>query len=659
MTRPPEDRADDGLTAELRAQLEEGTEEARRFAAVLEHQRAARQLVSAFQAGRVACPEGYAVVAAAVDWAHAGIGRARPHRPISQPALRTLFGRHLEQLRPERPVTETDWEQGLAWALAERIPREPVFGIDRQLLEPDGPTGLALLLRCRWNGEEGFDPSAALVDHARDTGYRLASATWQFILEQLRPDEAFEVGQAALQQGNAEVARAAWTIVIQASDAEVHTRRVRLPAASYDQLAKHDPQLAQTLRARQTSWPLRSLYYPDHRSQAAYNLAVLRAQAGELDAAEALYRWVVDRGHLDLGPVAMIALGRLCAQQGRVEEARAWLGYAVGTQHPEYAPAAAAELASSLAEHGGQSAARAALERLRTAGNPRLVARAAFLLGTLLSEEWGGDEADARAALEQAAASGVATAAPAAMVNLGVLLARQDDPAQVAWFARAVDTDDSEIAPLAALYLASWYQEQGDLARAVAAYQQAIAHEHPDASPRAAYLLGRLQHAHGQVEEAWAAWQQAVDACHPRYSLLAAIQLGDLLMRRGNWQRAKAAWQQASQQLTLDPLAAVQLGQVCDDWGQPELAEGIYQRVITSGDIEGGPVAALGLGFLYESRRAKGNVARARGLYQRVIDAQHPTASPIAMRRLASLNRRTGFGQPRGPRSTASGQGHR
>jgi predicted negative regulator of RcsB-dependent stress response len=330
----------------------------------------------------------------------------------------------------------------------------------------------------------------------------------------------------------------------------------------------------------------------------------------------------------------------------------------VGTQHPEYAPAAAAELASSLADHGGQPAAQAALERLHTASNPRLAARAAFLLGTLLSEEWGGDEADARAALEQAAASGVATAAPAAMVNLGVLLARQDDPGQVAWFRRAVDTDDSEIAPLAALYLASWYQEQGDLERTVAAYQQAIGHEHPDASPRAAYLLGRLQHAQGQVEEAWAAWQQAVDARHPRYSLLAAIELGDMLMRRRDWQHAKAAWQQAGQQPTLDPLAAVQLGQVCNDWGQPELAEAIYQRVINGADVEGGPVAALGLGFLYESRRAKGNVARARALYQRVIAAQHPTASPIAARRLASLNRRTGFGQPQ-RRSPASGQGHR
>jgi predicted negative regulator of RcsB-dependent stress response len=656
MTRPPDDRSDDGLTPELREQLEEGAEEARRLAALLEHQRAARQLVLAYQAGRAACPEGYAVVAAAVDWAHAGIGRARPHRPISQPALQTLFGHHLEQLRPGQPVTEADWEHGLAWALADRVPREPVFGIDRQLLEPDGPAGLALLTRCRWSGEEGFDPSAALVDHARDSGYRLASATWRFILEQLRPDEAFEVGQAALEQGNAEVARAAWTIVMQASDAEVHTRRVRLPASSYDQLAEHDPEVAQTLRERQTSWPLRSLYYPDHRSRAAYNLAVLRAQAGELDAAETLYRWVVDRGHLDLGPAAMIALGRLCAQQGKVEEARGWLQYATGTQHPEYAPAAAAELASALSEHGGQQAARAALERLRTAGNTPLAARAAHLLGTLLSE-WGEDETTAQAALEQAVASGIAPVAPAAMVNLGVLLARRDDPGQVTWFARAAETSDSEIAPYAALYLASWYHEQGDLARTRDAYQQAIGHEHPDASPRAAYLLGRLHHGQGQIEEAWTAWQQAIDARHPRYSVLAAVELGDMLMRRRNWQHARAAWQQASEQPTLDPVAAVRLAGVCDNWGQPALAEAIYQRVINSGDVEGGPVAALGLGgFLYESRRAKGNVGRARALYQRVIDAQHPTASPIAARRLASLNRRTGWGRPRRRRSTISGQ---
>jgi hypothetical protein len=63
--------------------------------------------------------------------------------------------------------------------------------------------------------------------------------------------------------------------------------------------------------------------------------------------------------------------------------------------------------------------------------------------------------------------------APAAMVNLGPLLARQDDPGQVAWFAQAVDTNDTEIAPYAALYLASWYQEQGDLEHTVAAYHQA------------------------------------------------------------------------------------------------------------------------------------------------------------------------------------------
>ena len=325
-----------------------------------------------------------------------------------------------------------------------------------------------------------------------------------------------------------------------------------------------------------------------------------------MDAAKGLYRWVVDRGHLDLGPAAMIALGRLCARQGRVQEAWAWLQYAVGTQHPEYAPTAAAELATALGEDGGQPAARAALERLRTASNAQLAARAAYLLGTLLSE-WGEDETAARAALEQAANSGVATAAPAAMVNLGVLLARHDDPGQVAWFTRAADTGDSEIAPYAALYLASWYDEQGDLERTCDAYRQAIGHEHPDASPRAAYLLGRLQHGQGQVEEAWAAWQQALDARHPRYSVLAALSLATCSCVGGTGSTPRRPGSRPASSRHLDPLAAVQLAQVCDDWGQPELAEAIYQRVINSRRHQGRPrcrLWALGFCTSHEKPRA-------------------------------------------------------
>jgi hypothetical protein len=55
----------------------------------------------------------------------------------------------------------------------------------------------------------------------------------------------------------------------------------------------------------------------------------------------------------------------------------------------------------------------------------------------------------------------------------------------------------------------------------------------------------------------------------------------------------------------------------------------------------------------------KGYVARARVLYQRVIDSPHPTASAIAVRRLVSLNRRTGFGQARRRRPNASGPDRR
>jgi hypothetical protein len=56
MSRPQDDWSDAGLTAKLRAQLEEGAEEAHRSAAAFEHRRACDQLVSAYKAGRTGCP---------------------------------------------------------------------------------------------------------------------------------------------------------------------------------------------------------------------------------------------------------------------------------------------------------------------------------------------------------------------------------------------------------------------------------------------------------------------------------------------------------------------------------------------------------------------------------------------------------------------------
>jgi hypothetical protein len=88
-----------------------------------------------------------------------------------------------------------------------------------------------------------------------------------------------------------------------------------------------------------------------------------------------------------------------------------------------------------------------------------------------------------------------------AMVNLGVLLARHDAPGQVAWFARAVDTGDSEIAPVAALYLASWYQGRATLSAPVTPINRRSPMSIPTPRRGPPTCWAALRHAHGRIEE--------------------------------------------------------------------------------------------------------------------------------------------------------------
>jgi predicted negative regulator of RcsB-dependent stress response len=160
-----------------------------------------------------------------------------------------------------------------------------------------------------------------------------------------------------------------------------------------------------------------------------------------------------------------------------------------------------------LADQGRVQEAMAALEQQAAAADEDLSPRAALMLGGLLGTQ--GDVAGARALLEQAIASGHFDVAPRASLILGSLLASREDPEQVRFFEWAAASTRWEVAAQAALCLASYYAEQGDLARTQAAYQRAIETKDPDGAPWAALLLGRLHERHGDVDQAWAAYQQA------------------------------------------------------------------------------------------------------------------------------------------------------
>jgi Flp pilus assembly protein TadD len=90
------------------------------------------------------------------------------------------------------------------------------------------------------------------------------------------------------------------------------------------------------------------------------------------------------------------------------------------------------------------------------------------------------------------------------MVNLGVLLAEQGDPAgaRAAW-KQAIDTGHPDFAPKAMRNLGVLLVEQGDVEGARAAYQRAIDSGHPEQAPAA--LVGLREPRATQDEAKWSA----------------------------------------------------------------------------------------------------------------------------------------------------------
>ncbi len=95
-----------------------------------EHLSAAAELLTKFQDGYSTCPEGVALVLAAVDWHRAGLVR-----PIPDSALQTLYVNYLLKLRPMEEISDTHYARGLQWA------REPLVSCAALLVALDDGGG--------------------------------------------------------------------------------------------------------------------------------------------------------------------------------------------------------------------------------------------------------------------------------------------------------------------------------------------------------------------------------------------------------------------------------------------------------------------------------------------------------------------------------------
>jgi Tfp pilus assembly protein PilF len=213
---------------------------------------------------------------------------------------------------------------------------------------------------------------------------------------------------------------------------------------------------------------------------------------------------------------------------------------------------------------------------------------------------------------------------PHAARNLGLLLAEQGDvDGARAAFQQAIASGHPDEAPRAARNLGITLAEQGDVEGARAAFQQAVASGHPGEAPRAARNLGLLLAEQGDVEGARAALRQAIASGHPDEAPRAARSLGDLLLRNDDVQGACAAFQQAiaSGHPNQAPRAAVNLGITLAKQRDVEGARAAFRQAIDSGHADSAPQAARNLGLLLAEQ---GDVAGARAAFQRAIESGHP-----------------------------------
>jgi tetratricopeptide (TPR) repeat protein len=98
----------------------------------------------------------------------------------------------------------------------------------------------------------------------------------------------------------------------------------------------------------------------------------------------------------------------------------------------------------------------------------------------------------------------------------------------------ADQTRATEAEPWATFHRGSFFERQGDYARAEEAYQQVLDSGHPEAAPRAAFNLGILFEERGEYARAEEAYQQVIDSEHTEWAPKAAFDLGVHLEERGS-----------------------------------------------------------------------------------------------------------------------------
>lgn len=563
-----------------------------------EYMIAAPRLERRLDEGEDDCPEGFAVVMAAVDCARAGM-----RGPIAESLLRELWPHYLRQgVR----ATEERFAEGLDWA------RRPLY------------SSIALV---RGSAEcKPYDYVVSYVDRVRRLP--IHPEAWDLILNWAEGNDAFEAGIAAYARDDPERAARAFATAAAAVDASLAAAAafnlgVLLYRSESDRVleARRSGELHERIDDRALEAFRRAdecghaagafnvgqllSYFDGSEEEAAaafrraderghpdapLNVGFLLEQGDDFAGAEAAYRRAENRGQ----KYGALNLANLLRQQGKLDAAEvAYL------RAEEYGfTEAAGALSILLEERGDLEAARAASNRDRTIYSAP-ENRAALLDRRYTVGGMDGEEDAFRLADERGYAKGA--------LELGLMLwNRRDYEGAEAAFRRALERGDAG----AAGRLGQMLINNDQLERA----EPVLRRGDESGDGESAHGLGIVLSRRGEDDAAEAAFSRA----EKRGFWFGTWSLGDLLRERGDLDGAEAAYRRAlAQSGRQEP--GVDLGDLLRKRGDLDGAETAYRDV----------GAYVSLGDLLHSR---GDVAGAEAAYRQA--SEHNT---VAQERLADL----------------------
>ncbi|WDZ92854.1 tetratricopeptide repeat protein [Nocardiopsis sp. HUAS JQ3] len=406
-------------------------------------------------------PRGYALVAAAVNLAAAGVSS-----PLTREQIHTAHTTYL----PAPPPLPEEANQAWLWAIQQR---SGLAG----LLVPTDHQG------SQWRAFDYLAPQGPLPE-----------AAWRAALDAATDQDRHDVGLTAYRAGRADIAEAAFLPLAEQGDTGA--------MSNLGNLLREEGRIEEA-----ESW------YRQAADQglvsAMFNLGLLLREVGRVEEAESWYRQAADQGLVSamssfglllrdsdrLGEAetwwcraaeqgdtgAMSNLGNLLMEVGRLEEAESWYRQAIDRDHTD----AMSNLGSLLMEVGrveeAESWYRQAIDRDHI--------YAMFNLGNLLANVGRVEEAEAW--YRQAADQGLVSA----MFNLGIWLIRagQVDGAE-SWFRRAAEQGHTN----AMSNLGFLLMEVGRVEEAEKWWRRAAEQGHTHAM----FNLGNLLANVGRVEEA-------------------------------------------------------------------------------------------------------------------------------------------------------------